>query len=186
MDDSRIIELYNLRDQQAISETKRKYGSYCYNIANRIVRNPEDAAECENDTYLRAWNAIPPAHPCPFAPFLGQIVRRLSLDRYRLNTALRRGGDEFPLSLSELEECIPDTRSIPEETEAKELSRIISDFLRKIPEEQCSVFLLRYWHFYSIKEISRKYGYSQSKVKMMLLRTREKLRAELEKEGVFL
>ena len=185
MEDSKIIELYMKRDELAISKTQEKYSSYCYQIANRILLNPDDAKECENDTYLKVWNSIPPQKPSVFSSFLGMITRSLSLDKYRKNHAQKRGGSEIALYFSELEDCIADTKSVYDEMETKELSKLISSFLRTLPEIECNVFLQRYWHFYSIKEISSHHGFTQSKVKMMLLRTRQKLFESLTKEGVF-
>ncbi len=185
MEDSKIIDMYLKRDELAIKETQEKYSDFCYQIAYRILNNCDDAKECENDTYLRVWNSIPPQKPNVFSSFLGMIVRGLSLDRWRKNHAQKRGGCEFSLSLSELEECIPDRKSVYDEIETKELSLIISTFLHSLPEIESNVFLQRYWHFYSIKEISNHYGFTQSKVKMMLLRTRNKLYELLTKEGVF-
>lgn len=185
MEDSKIIDMYMKRDELAIKETQEKYSGYCYQIAFRILRNPDDAKECENDTYLKVWNSIPPQKPSVFSSFLGMITRSLSLDKWRQNHAQKRGGNDIPLYFSELEDYIPDKKSIYDELETKELSKLISAFLRCLPETECNVFLQRYWHFYSIKEISEHHGFSQSKVKMMLLRTRQKLFESLTKEGVF-
>ncbi len=184
MEDEKIIELYWQREEAAIEETKSKYGSYCLSIAQRILQNREDATECENDTYLKAWNTMPPKKPNPLSSYLGMITRGLSLDRFRRKNAQKRSEGVW-VSLSELEDCIPDNKSIEEELEAKELAGYISAFLRKLPEPECNVFLNRYWHFLSIKEIAEKYGFTQSKVKMMLQRTRKKLSICLEKEGIF-
>ena len=186
MDDEKIIELYWTRQEKAIAETKRKYGKYCYAIAYRILRNTQDAEECENDTYLDVWNAIPPTKPNPFSGFLGMITRRNSLDRFRKFYTDKRGGSETVVSLNELEECIANGKSLDEEIEEKLLARSISDFLRKLPETEASVFICRYWHFYSIAEIAKLYAFSESKVKMTLKRTRDKLRLYLESEGFFI
>lgn len=184
MEDKRIIELYWRREESAIDITKAKYGTYCLSIAMRILQNSEDASECENDTYLKAWNTIPPNNPDPLCSYLGMITRGLSLDRLRRNKAQKRTEDVW-VSLYELEDCIPDNKSVEEELEAKELAGYISAFLRTLPQAECDVFLNRYWHFLSIKEIADKYSFTQSKVKMMLLRTRKKLTSHLEKEGIF-
>jgi len=183
MDDEKIIALYWARQEKAIAETKRKYGKYCYSIAYRILRNGQDAEECENDTYLDAWNVIPPTRPTAFSTFLGMITRRISLDRFRQFYAEKRGGGETALSLDELEECISVGKSLDEEIEERMLAKAISDFLRTLPETEASVFIHRYWHFRSVNEIARLYGFSESKVKMMLKRTRDKLRLYLESEG---
>lgn len=185
MDDKQIILLYRQRDESAITETKTKYGTYCLSIATRILRNTEDSQECENDTYLRVWNSIPPDNPVYFSAYLGAITRNLSLDRLRRSKAVKRT-DSVQISLDELEDCIPAEKSIAEEIEAKDLATHISAFLRTLPEAECNIFLNRYWGFLSIEEIADKYSFSKSKVKMMLLRTRTKLSAHLTKEGFIL
>ena len=182
MDDEKIIALYWARQEKAISETKRKYGRYCYSIAYRVLRNKQDAEECENDTYLNVWNLIPPTKPTVFSAFLGIITRRISLDRFRKYYAEKRGGGETAISLDELEECISNGKTLDEEIEEKMLAEAISSFLRTLPETEASVFIHRYWHFRSVAEIAKLYGFGESKVKMMLKRTREKLRLYLESE----
>ena len=186
MDDERIIALYWARSEDAIKETRNKYGRYCYAIAYKILGNDLDAEECESDTYFAAWNSIPPAKPTALSVFLGAITRRLSLDRWRRQYAEKRGHGETALSLCELEECIPAGKSIDEAMEEKELSAAISDFLRKLPQAQTSVFIRRYWYFDSVSDIAERYGFSESKVKMMLKRTRDQLLMKLEKEGFFI
>ena len=183
MEDEKILALYHARDERAIAQTKIKYGKYCRMIAYRILRDIEDAEECENDTYLQAWHAIPPHKPPVFSVFLGMIARRTAIDKLKKKMATRRGAGEALLSLAELDECISDGKSIDETLCEKELAAAISRFLRALAEEECNVFLRRYYHFDTIFEISRRYGFSEGKVKMMLLRTREKLAAYLEKEG---
>lgn len=185
MEDKRIIEMYWQRDEQALTLTRRKYGAYCHAIALQILHNREDADECENDTYLRAWNAMPPDRPHGLRAYLGAITRRLSLDRWRKRTTQKRGG-EVALSLEELGECVPHPDTVPEAVEVGETAAILSDFLRSLPAVECDVFLRRYWYFDAVAQIARRYGYSESKVKMTLSRTREKLRDRLEKEGICL
>lgn len=185
VEDKKIIELFWQRDETAVKETQKKYSLFCRSIAYRILSNEEDATECENDTYLRVWNTVPPKCPNVFAAYLGTITRNLSLDKLRKNRANKRSTADAYIPLVELEECIPDTKSIDDMVETAELARLISDFLRTLPEHECNIFLCRYWAFMSINEICAKYGYSQSKVKSMLMRTRQKLLAQLEKEGIF-
>lgn len=185
MDDERIIELYWQRNENAISETKAKYGKYCYSIAYNILKSNEDAEECENDTYLEAWNSVPPQKPKILSAYLGTITRRKSIDKWRKKTAEKRGGG-FQLSLDELENYLSDDKGICDEIIAEEMAKKISEFLRTLPEKECNVFLRRYWYFDSITEICNRYGYGQSKVKMMLKRTREKLFSYLEKEGMLI
>lgn len=183
MDDEKIIELYWQRNENAISETKAKYGNYCYSIAYNILKNYEDAEECENDTYLEAWKTIPLQKPKILSAYLGTITRRKSIDKWRRKTADKRDG-EIQLSLQEFEYYLSDDKSINDEIIAEEMAKKISEFLRTLPEKECNVFLRRYWYFDSITEICNRYGYGQSKVKMMLKRTREKLFSYLEKEGM--
>ena len=186
MDDNRIIELYWQRNEDAIKETKDKYGKYCYTIAYNILSDREDAEECENDTYLEAWQSMPPEKPDPLRGFLGMLSRRISLDRWRNKNAAKRGGGEATLSFDELEECIPSGRNIDDELATEELARIISAFLEGLPETEGNVFLRRYFYFDSINDICKKYRFGQSKVKMMLKRTREKLLKRLDEEGIFI
>ena len=187
MNDRQILQLFWSRDEQAIRETQTKYGSFCYSIAYSVLRDRQDAEECVNDTYLEAWNSIPPSRPEPLSGFLGMLTRRISLDRYRKKHAQKRGGDTVFLSYDELKDCLPDrSQSVEGELEKRELGRVLNDFLRSLRETECSVFLRRYWFFDSVEEISRRYGFGQSKVKMMLSRTRTKLRKRLEQEEIFL
>lgn len=185
MDDKKIVELYWQRNESAISETKAQYGKYCYSIAYGILKNNEDAQECENDTYLEAWNSIPPKKPVRLSAFLGTITRQKAIDKWRRKNALKRGG-EVGLSLDELEGCIPDNRAIDDHLLAEELAKKISDFLRTLPQNERIVFVRRYWYFDSVNDICERFGYGKSKVKMMLKRTRDKLISYLEQEGVLL
>jgi RNA polymerase sigma-70 factor (ECF subfamily) len=184
MDDIKIVELYWQRNESAINETKTKYGNYCRSIAYRILKNNEDVDECENDTYLELWRTIPPQKPKMLSTYLGMIARQKAIDKWRMKTADKRGGGEFQMSLDELENCIYDETTISEKLEAEEMAKIISEFLRTLPAKECNVFIRRYWYFDSINDICKRYGYGQSKVKMMLKRTREKLISYLEKEGM--
>lgn len=183
MDDQSIIELYFARSENAISATSAKYGGYCFSIAYNILFNQEDSEESVNDTFLAAWNTIPPRHPNVLATFLGKITRYISLDRWKKRSAAKRGGGEVPLALEELEGCV----SGGEEPEAgyvrKELVRCLNCFLGELPETERSVFVCRYWYLDSIEEIANRFGFSQSKTASMLHRTRGKLRKVLEKEG---
>ena len=186
MEDKNIVELYWKRDEQAIEETKTKYGKYCQKVAYNILQNNEDAEECVNDTYLGAWNSMPPHKPDMLSTFLAKITRNLSLKKWRNYTADKRGGGETALTLDELQECVPSVSSVDEEIQLKALSEIIDRFLRGISENERRVFICRYWYMDSIADICRQFGYGESKVKMMLLRTRQKLLDKLVKEGVTL
>lgn len=184
MKDTEILDLYWVRDERAIAETQSAYGSYCYSIAWHILYDREDADECVNDTWFRAWNAIPPGRPGRLALFLGTITRNLSLDRWKEKRTMKRGGGELPAALDELAECVPDSRSTEEAVEAAELERLINAFLHTLPERECSVFLRRYWYVEEYGEIAERYGMKLNTVKTSLFRTRNKLREYLEKEGI--
>ena len=184
MEDLEIVELYWQRNEEAIKETSKKYGNYCYTIANNILYNNEDAQECVNDTYLGAWNAIPPHHPNVLSTFLGKITRRLSLNKWREKNAIKRGNGEAALSFDELEECIPSNSSIKEELALKELSEAINTFLETLKVDERKVFVCRYFYFESIDEIAFRFSFTPSKVKMMLKRTRDRLKDHLKEEGI--
>ena len=185
MDDRRIVMLFLERNEQGLREAKNTYGSYCRSIAYGVLRDWQDAEECENDTYLVAWNVIPPQQPTFLAAFLGRITRNLSLKKLRTDTTAKRGGNAAILSLEELSDCIPAGKSFEEEIQAKELADTINNFLRNLPEPERKAFIFRYWYCDTISEIAGRFGFTQSKVKMMLLRTRVKLREYLIKEGIF-
>lgn len=185
MEDSRIIELYFLRSEEAISQTAAKYGNYCFSIARNLLQDHEDAKEAVNDTYMGAWNAIPPHLPNSLAAFLGKITRRICVNRFLANRAAKRGGGETALALEELSRCIPSHWDIEKELEGAELSKVINCFVRELPDVERRVFVCRYWYIKPIKEIANQFGFSESKVKSMLMRTRNKLKNVLEKEGIF-
>lgn len=185
MEDGRIVKLFWERNEQGLREAKLKYGNYCRSIAYGILRSWQDAEECENDTYLAAWNVIPPQRPSLLAAFLGKITRNLSLKKLRTDTALKRGGNVAIVSLEELSECIPSGKDFDEQLQAQELADIISVFLRDLPDVERKIFIERYWYCSTVKEIAARFGYTQSKVKMLLLRTRASLREYLMKEGIF-
>ena len=184
--DTQIVELYWQRDELAITESREKYGKYCNKVAYSILGNPEDAEECEHDTYLTAWNTIPPERPVLLRAYLAKITRNLSVSLLRERSAQKRGGGEVTLSLQELEGCIPFGRNFDEEMEARHLAELLNQFLRQLPEDDRNVFVCRYWRCDSVASIAKQFSFGESKVKMMLLRTRTKLRRYLEKEGVFL
>lgn len=183
MEDSAIISLYFSRSEKAISETDRKYGAYCFTIANNILSSREDSEESVNDTYLAAWNTIPPQHPNALASFLGKITRYISLDRWKKRTAAKRGGGELPLALEELGDCVSGESSPETVVMDRELARCVNHFLESLPETERKVFVCRYWYLDPIEGIGKRFGFSESKVKSMLYRLRGKLRGELEEEG---
>ena len=184
MDDTQIVELYWARKESAIEETEAKYGSYCYSIAQNILQNQDDAEESVNDTWLNAWNSMPPHRPSVLSTFLGKLTRRISIDKWRRTTAKKRGNGQLPLVLDELEDCVSDGKSIEEETERKLLAEVIAAFVKSLPETEQKVFLCRYWYMDSVNTIATRFRFSESKIKSMLSRTREKLRVRLEKEGL--
>lgn len=186
MDDRQIIALYNERSEAALSETAKKYGRYCRTVAYNILRNEEDSEECVNDTWMRAWESIPPRCPERLAAFLGKITRNLALNRYKHNNREKRGGGQMLLALEELTECIPGANATEEAVEEALLVDALNRFLEEQPAEKRNVFLRRYWYLSSVKEIAEDYGLTESNVKMTLLRMRSKLKQTLEKEGIIL
>ena len=183
MDDAQIVELYMARDERAIEETTTQYGTKLNRISLNIVGNGSDAEECENDTYLAAWNLIPPHEPKAYLfAFLAKIIRNKSLNICKSRKTKKRSSVLVELT-KEMEECIPSTNSIESNLSDDELGRIISSFLRSVKSEYCNVFLRRYWFADSIHDISERFDMSESKVKSMLFRTRNKMRDYLRKEG---
>ena len=183
MEDSGIVALYWERSEQAIYETKRKYAQYCFKIASNILPSREDAEESVNDTYLAAWNAMPPNRPRVLSTFLGKLTRRISLDRWRFLHADKRGGGTVPLALDELAECISGGSDPVAEVEAKELAKAVGRFLDTVPYKERKVFLMRYFALAKIQDIADQCDMHPGKVKSMLHRTRGKLRIALQKEG---
>ena len=183
MDDNKIVQLYFDRDERAIKETASKYGSYCTSIARNILGNREDAEECVNDTYLNTWNSIPPHRPKLLSAFLGKIVRNLAFNRYKHNTAEKRGGGELPLVLDELAECVSGQDDVSHAYLVKELVSAINGFLGTLPEDKRSMFVCRYWYTQSIAQIAKRYGMESSAVAVTLSRLRTKLRNYLMERG---
>ncbi len=184
MEDGKIIDLYWQRSEAAIAETDTKYGAYCHSISHNILHNKEDAEECVNDTYLKAWHSMPTQRPNCLMAFLGKIVRNLSLDRYRKNHAKKRGDGETELALTELEECLSASGSVEEAVDGKLLTDCIDRFLAGLPRQKRSVFVCRYWYLYPVSEIAKRYGLSESSVTNTLFRLRKQLRRHLETEGI--
>ena len=182
MEDSKIIELFFARDEDAIKHTDDTYGRRLYQLADNIVRNGQDAEESVSDTYLKAWNTIPPRKPQYFFAYIAKICRHFALDRLDWKNAAKRKAEVVILT-QEMEACIPDTRR-DRELEEKELGMILDAFLRTLTPENRVVFLRRYWYVDTIAEIAARYGISESAVQMRLNRTRAKLCTYLEKEGI--
>lgn len=184
MEDEKIISLYKERSESAISETDKKYGARCRATAYNILQSREDSEECANDTYLRLWNAIPPAEPSPLAAFIYRIVRNIALDRVKLLHRKRRAGENYTDVYNEISDCIPSGENVAKSVEDKELTALIDRFLDTLSREKRTMFLMRYWNFCTVADIAKRLGISESKVKVTLMRTREKLREYLVKEGV--
>ena len=184
MEDRKIVDLYWQRDENAIPETAAKFGGYCRTIAYNILADAEDAEECLNDTWLRAWNTMPTNRPNKLAPYLGKLSRWISLTRLREKTSLKRGGGETALVLDELAEAVDSGADVEKAVELKELNAALRRFLKNLGETERQVFLARYWFIASIAEIAEKFGFSESKVTSMLHRTRKKLLAYLKEEGL--
>ena len=185
MEDLQIVELYWQRNQQAVAETERKYGSFCYGIAKNILSVREDAEECVNDTYHRAWNAIPPQRPVYLRAWLGRIVRNLAVDRWERNRAQKRYAGMTEL-LSELEECIPSPQTVEQAVEEKELAAHISVWLRTLAPEDRTLFIRRYWEGAELQSLAKEQGISPGKLAQRMYRLRAGLRSALEREGVSL
>lgn len=183
MRDEQIVKLYWERNEAAINETQSKYQNYLMTIAYHILFDEEDSKESVNDTYLKAWNSMPPHKPDGLSYYLGKITREVSIDRYRKKNSQKRGGSEYTLSLSELEECVSG-ESLPEEqVELQILADSISAYLRTLPEKKRNIFICRYYFLDSIKDIAEYQGASESNIKSILHRIRVGLKNYLEKEG---
>ena len=179
MEDEEIIALYFDRNEQAVYETREKYGPYCTAIAYNILSSFEDTEECVSDTWLRTWDSIPPKRPQSLKGYVGRIAHNLALTMYRRQHAQKRS-----VITEVLEELQISSLSDPEETlEQKELASLISRFLRTLPLEKRRVFVLRYWYYETIPSIARTTGWKESRIKSELSRTRKKLRNYLEQEG---
>ena len=184
MDDRELVERYWRRDEDAIADTEAKFGAYCRAIARGVLGNDADAEECCNDVWAAAWNAMPPQRPNDLRAFLARIARNLALKRLRALTAEKRGGGETALALEELEEIIPAGTTLDEEIEARELARKLDEFLGTLGVTERRVFLCRYWYFDSVRDVAKRFGMGESRVKMMCKRTRDKLRLFLRKEDL--
>ena len=184
MDDSKIIDLYWARSQQAIIESEKKYGAYCRTVARNILDRAEDAEECVNDTWLRAWNAMPPQRPTVLQAFFGKLTRNLSLDRWRRDRAQKRGGCQVELALDELEDCLCARDRVDESVDAQTTADLISAFVHSLPRQDRVLFVRRYWYLDDIQTLAKTMSMGQGQVKSRLHRIRQRLKTELEKEGV--
>ena len=183
MEDSKIVELYWHKNENAIKETNSKYGAYCFAIADNILHNKEDSEECVNDTWLNAWNAMPPQKPTKLQMFLAKIIRNLSFNRFNARSAEKRGGGEIVLVLDELAECLASESDVISEYEAKELGQCIRRFVGSLPERDGNVFVRRYFFTEPVAEIAKRYDLTENNVMVILSRIRTKLKKNLIKEG---
>lgn len=186
MEDKEIIHLFRNRSEEAIHETAKKYGKYCHYIAYNILFNEQDSEECVNDTYLNAWDSIPPQNPVRLSTYLGKITRNLALNKWAYYHADKRGKGQVSIALEELQECISSADVVEKVVEEIHFSDIFNRFLASLSRKKRVIFLRRYWYLSSIKEICTDFHMSESKVKMMLMRLRNEFRVFLEKEGVSL
>ena len=184
MDDEAILSLYWQREHAAVTETERKYGRLCFSVANNILTNREDSEECVNDTWLHAWNSIPPARPLRFSAWLARITRNLAVSRLRERGAQKRGGGEIPLVLEELSECIPGSSDPQRSVERQELAEAVNRFLAGLDPAVRDLFVARYFYAVPLTELSDHTGWTVGKVKSLLRRTRLKLRTTLNEEGL--
>ena len=183
MDDAQIVALYWQRDEQAIKETDIKYKKFLLSIAYNILHDTCDSEECLNDTYIGAWNSIPPAKPTLLQAFLATIMRRTAIDCYKARKRQKRIASELTVSLSELEDFIADDDEMYSETDAKELGRVISDFVRSLSDRRMYIFMSRYYIARPIKEIARLLGCSESTVDKEIAVIKRDLKEKIEKEG---
>ena len=186
MEDKLILDLYFARDELAITETDRKYGGYCYSVANRILCSNEDSEETVSDTYWQAWNSIPPHRPDFLKLFLAKVTRNLAFTRWRKQSAAKRGGGETELVLEELAGCIPGAEQIDDQLNVKELAGTIRTFLDTLPERDKAIFLQRYFFVEDTDTIAVQYGLKRTNVNMILSRTKRKLKTYLTQEGYIL
>ncbi|MBQ8392822.1 MAG: sigma-70 family RNA polymerase sigma factor [Clostridia bacterium] len=183
MDDKEIIRLFNERSEQAISQSDRMYGKYCYSIAYRIVENEDDAKEIVNDTFLKAWNTIPPENPHSLCGYFGMLARSTAIDRLRYNTSLKRTGSRTDIAIVELYDCIPQANP-GDIVDKMSLNKALNNFLKSISERNRNIFIRRYWYVDSLSEIAKRLSISENSVKAILLRLRRSFKKFLEKEGV--
>lgn len=186
MKDKDIIALYFARSENAIGETDRKYGGYCRTLTYNILGNPEDSEECVNDTYMKLWELIPPQKPVKLGAFAARIARNLAMDMLDRFAAAKRGGHSHALAYEEISECVPSQVSVEDSADEHRLAELIERFVTSLPREKRTVFMKRYYHFCTVSEIAERMLISESKVKMILQRTRAKLKEYLEKEGIML
>ena len=182
LSDNEILSLFRERDEKAIEAVSLKYGSYCGTVVRNILKDPQDAEECLNDTWLKAWESIPPESPRNLGGFLVKIAKNISLNRYSQTHAQKRGGGELPLVLDELSECVADKNNVEKIFEQKLLTNAVNEFLQTLSPEKRDIFVLRYWYCLPVAEIARKVGLNRSNTSVILSRTRRGLIAYLKKK----
>lgn len=185
MNDDEILDLFALRSESAIIRTREKYGRYCTKIIYSILGNREETEECENDVYLKLWKTVPPYRPDSLISFLTEISRNSAISVYRKKKAARRGGGQIDSALSELAECVDMNSDVEKENERKLLSEAVNEFLSVLPKEKRIVFVQRYWYMLSLKEIADFLGVGESKIKVMLHRTRKELKSYLKEKELY-
>ena len=185
MEDAEIVSLYWQREERAVAETEKKYGGFCRAVALNLLSVREDAEECVNDTYLRAWNAMPSEKPRDLRTWLGRVVRNLAIDGWRRNRAQKRY-DGVELLLSELEDCVPSPKTTEAVIEARELGRVITAWLNTLPEDDRTLFVRRYWNGEALKALAAERRTDPAKLAQRMLKLRRSLKAYLEKEGITL
>ena len=184
MDDGKIMELFFARDEQALSAAAEKYEHYLFTIAMNVLSDRQDSEECVNDTWMASWNSIPPQIPRILKAFFGKITRNLSLKKWEADHAAKRGGGEVPLVLDELQECVEDQRIAGWSADGAVIKDVLNDFLEELPQDTRRLFVRRYFEMEPVKDLASNFGYSESKVKMTLLRARKTLAERLLKEGI--
>lgn len=184
MDDEQIIRMFFERSEKAIDETAEKYGALCSKIAVNILGNSGESEEAVNDTWLRAWDTIPPTKPKSLGAYLSVLTRNISLDRYRKKKAAKRIDGSLVTTLDEVAQILPDNLDIEQLTEQRQIVERINAFLGRLPTGQRVIFVRRYFYLDGIKDISQRYGLTESSVTVTLTRIRKKLAAFLEKEGM--
>lgn len=184
IDDEKIIEMFFERSEQGIRELDNKYGAVCHSLSYNIVNSRQDAEECVNDAYLGVWNTIPPTRPNPLLSYIAKIVRNISLKSYWRKEADKRSG-QYTIALQEIEGCIADSKTVEDEIEARELARIIENFLDTLTVENRVIFMRRYWFAESYKDIAEFVGLTEKNISVRLTRIREKMKKYLIERGVF-
>ena len=183
MEDSKIVDLYWQREERAVEESRQRYGGYCFSVAQGILDDPQDAEEVVADTWLRAWNSIPPERPRFLKQYLAKLTRNLALSLWRSHNARKRGSGQTELALEELGECVPSPETAHGRLEGQELKQSINAFLRAQPKRERNVFLRRYFYMEEISQIAQRYRLTENNVFQILSRTRRRLKTYLKREG---